>query len=101
MLLMMATYGLGAAEIVSLHLEDVDWKLAILRVRRPKTAVVIELPLLSAIAKALASYLQAERPSLAHSRQIFCRRKFHTVHSRVQLYVIASSGMRVKLGSRK
>jgi len=39
MLLMMATHGLGAAEILSLHLEDVDWELAILRVRRPKTAV--------------------------------------------------------------
>ncbi len=75
MLLMMATYGLGADEILSLHLEDVDWGSAILRVRRPKTAVMIELPLLSPIARALASYLRTERPSLAQSRRIFLSAK--------------------------
>jgi integrase len=71
MLLMMAIYGLGAAEVLSLHLEDVDWKSAILRVRRPKTGVRIELPLLPPIARAIASYLQVERPALAQTRRIF------------------------------
>jgi len=71
MLLMMATYGLGAAEILSLGLADVDWKAAILRICRPKTGVRIELPLLPAIAKALAAYLRAERPPLVPSRRIF------------------------------
>jgi len=75
MLLMMATYGLGAAEVLNLHLEDVDWKSAILRVCRPKTGVRIELPLLPPIARALASYLQAERPSLAQARRIFLSTK--------------------------
>src|SRR5258708_5275684 len=42
MLLMMATYGLGAAEVLNLRLEDVDWKSAVLRVRRPKTGVRTE-----------------------------------------------------------
>lgn len=71
LLLLMAIYGLGAAEVLGLHLEDVDWKSGILHVRRPKTKAQIELPLLPPVAKALAVYLQAERPSLAQSRRIF------------------------------
>ncbi len=71
LLLLMATYGLGAAEVLGLDLEDVDWKSGILHVRRPKTKANIELPLLPPVAKALAAYLQAERPSGAQSRRIF------------------------------
>jgi|SRR5579875_1325735 len=71
LLLLMATYGLGAAEVLGLDLEDVDWKSGILHVRRPKTKAQIELPLLPPVAKALAAYLQAERPSLVQSRRIF------------------------------
>lgn len=71
MLLMMATYGLGAAEVLGLRLEDVDWKSAVLRVRRPKTGTPIELPLLSPVARALAAYLGGGRPRPAEARQIF------------------------------
>jgi integrase/recombinase XerD len=71
MLLLMAAYGLGAAEVLSLRLEDVDWQAGILRVRRPKTAVPIELPLLPPVARALSAYLQAERPPAATIRRIF------------------------------
>jgi integrase/recombinase XerD len=73
MLLMMATYGLGAAEILGLRLDDVDWKSEILHVRRPKTGTAIDLPLLPPVAKAIARYLRAERPSHAEARQIFLR----------------------------
>jgi integrase/recombinase XerD len=73
MLLMMATYGLGAAEVLSLRLEDLDWRDAILRVRRPKTAVLIDLPLLPQVAKALAAYIKGERPRAAQVRHIFLR----------------------------
>lgn len=62
MLLLLATYGLGAAEILGLRLEDVDWRAGVLKARRPKTKVHIELPLLPPVAKALAAYLR-ERPS--------------------------------------
>ena len=55
MLLLLATYGLGAAEVLGLRLEDLDWQEGILRARRPKTNVHIELPLLPAVAKALTS----------------------------------------------
>jgi site-specific recombinase XerD len=71
MLLMMATYGLGAAEVLGLCLEDVDWNSNTLRVRRPKTGVAIELPLLAPTARALAAYLRAERPPQAQARRIF------------------------------
>lgn len=71
MLLMMALYGLGAAEILALRFEDVNWKTGIIDVRRPKTGVRIELPLLPPVAKALAAYLQKERPSAAQTRRMF------------------------------
>jgi len=61
-LLLMATYGLGAAEIVALRLDDIDWSAAALRVRRPKTGAIIALPLLPAVAKAIAAYLRHGRP---------------------------------------
>jgi integrase len=49
--LLLATYGLGAAEVLGIRLGDVDWQAAVLRVRRPKTNVSIELPLLPAVAQ--------------------------------------------------
>lgn len=75
MLLMMATYGFGAAEVLGLHLEDVDWKANILCVRRAKTGALIELPLLPPIAQALASYLRGERPTNRQVRRIFLSTK--------------------------
>lgn len=71
MLLMMALYGLGAAEILALRFEDVNWKTGIIDMRRPKTGVRIELPLLPPVAKALGAYLQKERPSAAQTRRLF------------------------------
>ena len=71
MLLMMALYGLGAAEILALRFEDVNWKTGIIDVRRPKTGVRIELPLLPPVAKALGAYLQKERPFAAQTRRLF------------------------------
>jgi len=62
MLLLLATYGFGAAEVLGLRLEDVEWQAGILRARRPKTKVSIELPLLPAVARALTAYLRWERP---------------------------------------
>ena len=39
-LMLLATYGLRAGEIVALRLEDIDWKKDILRVRHSKTGAV-------------------------------------------------------------
>jgi site-specific recombinase XerD len=69
--LLMATYGMGAAEIVTLRLDDIDWRAHRIRVRRPKTGVMTKLPLLDAVARALAAYLQRGRPAHAVARTVF------------------------------
>ena len=64
---------LGTAEILGLRLDDIDWNSEILHVRRPKTGAAIDLPLLPAVAKAIARYLRTERPPHVEARQIFLR----------------------------
>ena len=71
--LLLATYGLGAAEVLGIRLEDVDWRGGVLRVCRPKTKVSIELPLLPAVAQALTAYLRWERPPAKPVQHIFLR----------------------------
>jgi integrase len=75
LLLLMSLYGLGAGEVIRLRLEDIDWHAATLRVTRPKNGVVVELPLLPAVARALVSYLRHARPQHAATRYLFLRRK--------------------------
>jgi integrase/recombinase XerD len=74
MVLLLATYGLGAAEVLAIQLEDLDWHAGVLRVRRPKTNVPIELPLLPAVAKALTAYLRWERPPARSIHSLFLRK---------------------------
>jgi integrase len=69
--LMMATYGMGAAEVIGLQLQDLDWRSRRIRLRRPKTGVVTELPLLDPVARALAAYARDGRPSHALTRAVF------------------------------
>ena len=71
LLLMMSTYGLGSGEAIQLTLDDIDWKAGTLHVVRPKTGSDFILPLLPAIARALADYLQHGRPPHAQSRHLF------------------------------
>lgn len=71
LLLMMITYGFGAAEVVSLRLEWIDWRADALRLQRPKTGAPIELPLLPAVARALIAYLRKARPANIRAREIF------------------------------
>lgn len=71
LLLMMATYGLGAGEALGLRLEDIDWSGRTLHVRRRKTGVAIDLPLLPPVARALAAYLRHGRPAHATAREVF------------------------------
>lgn len=72
--LLLATYGLGAAEVLAIRLEDLDWRGGVLKIRRPKTRVPIELPLLPAVAKALAAYLRWERPPARATHALFLRK---------------------------
>ncbi len=73
MLLAMATYGLGAAEVLALRLGDIEWTAGVLHIRRPKTGACIDLPLLPAIASSLAEYLRLARPPRVSSREVFLR----------------------------
>ena len=71
MFLMMATYGMGAGEVLGLGLADFDWRSRTVRVRRPKTGTVTMLPLLAPVAHAVANYLRRGRPVHARDRAVF------------------------------
>lgn len=68
-------YGLSSAEITHLKLEDIDWAAGILHIRRRKNGSTVDLPLLPAVAKSIAGYLQHARPQSA-CRHVFIR---HTI----------------------
>lgn len=74
LLLTMAMYGLGAAEILGLQLEDIDWSAGLLRIRRRKTGKEMDLPLLPIVGRALVAYLRRGRPGHTLSRTVFVRR---------------------------
>jgi integrase/recombinase XerD len=71
LLLMMSTYGLGAGEAIRLQFDDIDWVASTIRATRPKTGVRFTLPLLPAVAQALATYLRDGRPRNTPTRHIF------------------------------
>jgi site-specific recombinase XerD len=71
-LLLLARYGLRAAEIVRLRLDDIDLRRDVLRVRHTKTATRSELPLLAEPGEALLRYVEKGRPPSTH-REIFIR----------------------------
>ena len=73
-ILLLATYGLGAAEVLALRLEDIDWRGSAIRTRRPKTKAQIELPLLPGVARALTDYLRWERPPAKGKAHLFLRK---------------------------
>jgi site-specific recombinase XerD len=71
-LTLLTTYGLRAAEVVHLRLEDIDWRRDVLRVRHSKTGTYSELPLLLEPGEAVLRYLQQARPPSTH-REVFLR----------------------------
>lgn len=75
MLLLMSTYGLGAGEVIGMQLHDIDWSAGTLQMSRPKTGVNFVLPLLPAVAKVLARYLQHGRPPQTPTRHVFVQMK--------------------------
>jgi integrase len=103
MLLLLATYGLGAAEVLALRLDDLDWRAGVLRARRPKTKVGIELPVLPVIAKALTAYLRWERPPADGIARVFLSRRMPyapitsgAIRHRIRLYA-ERAGVSVKV----
>jgi len=71
MLLMLASYGMGASEVARLRLDDIDWSARVMRITRPKTGVIIEVPLSSTVARALVAYLRHGRPRQTAGREVF------------------------------
>ena len=72
MLLLMASYGLGRAEVAGLSIDEIDWHRRTLHIVRQKNKLEILLPLSDAVAKAIALYLRHTRPP-SRSRRIFLR----------------------------
>jgi integrase/recombinase XerD len=72
-LLILARLGLRAGEVVSLELEDIDWRAAKLTVRS-KCDERREMPLRADVGKAIAAYLRRGRPRCS-SRRVFLRTK--------------------------
>jgi integrase/recombinase XerD len=72
MFLPVVTYGLRSCEVVSLKLDDIEWRSGQLRVPRSKVRSSLVLPLTPEVASALLAYLRDGRPALAH-REVFLR----------------------------
>lgn len=72
MLLLIATYGLRASEVVALTLDHIDWRRDELRVPRRKVDGVLLLPLTSDVGAALLDYIRRDRPA-DPSRVVFLR----------------------------
>lgn len=84
LLLMMSLYGLGSGEVRGLQFQDIDWGAGTVAVVRPKTGTAFTLPLLPAVAEAVAHYLRDGRPVDTPTRHLF-------VQMRMPLQPLASS----------
>jgi site-specific recombinase XerD len=71
-LMLLATYGIRAGEVLRLRLEDIDWRENQLRIRRSKTAIESNLPLVGPVGNAILGYLKHARPK-THFREVFLR----------------------------
>ena len=67
-----ARLGLRASEVVGLELDDIDWQVGTLRLRRCKSRRVDIMPMPKAVGSAIADYLCNERPT-CDSRRVFVR----------------------------
>jgi site-specific recombinase XerD len=74
-LLLLSTFGLRAAEVAGLELQDIDWSNGLIFIRTTKNHRPFQLPLLRRIGEALLDYLQDGRPSIG-TRSIFLQ---HTI----------------------
>ena len=72
MLLLMATYGLRSCEVVSLTLDDIQWRAGLIRIPQHKNANHLVLPLTDEVGSSLVDYLQKGRPALPY-REVFLR----------------------------
>jgi integrase/recombinase XerD len=72
MFVLIATYGLRASEVVSIDLEDIDWRQRKLRIHQRKTSSPLELPLTNEVLSALVKHLKRTPPPAPY-RRVFMR----------------------------
>jgi integrase/recombinase XerD len=72
MLLLIATYGLRASEVVAITLEDIHWREGSLRIHQRKTSSPLELPLTNEVCTAIVRHLKRNPPPTPY-RRIFLR----------------------------
>lgn len=73
-LLLLAVYGLRIGEVARLRLEDIEWRAQQLAVRGRKNRRDLLLPLVPAVARALARYMKEARPQGTPYREVFLSR---------------------------
>jgi len=71
MLLLLATYGMRAGQLCALRLEDIDWRMSLLRIPGTKGGRDVLLPLRSAAGEAIVDYLKRGRPVGWPFREVF------------------------------
>lgn len=72
MLFLIAAYGFRSCEVISLTLDDIDWRAGTIRIPQRKTAQELILPLTDVAGDVLVQYLKESRPKLPY-RQLFLR----------------------------
>jgi integrase/recombinase XerD len=72
MLRCLVDLGLRSSEVVSLRLDDIDWRAGTVRLAKPKSRRVDALPLPRETGRAISDYLVSERPQTS-SRAVFVR----------------------------
>jgi integrase/recombinase XerD len=72
MLLLIATYGLRASDVVAITLDDIRWRQGSLCIHQRKTSSPLELPLTHEVAAAIVKHLKRTPPPEPH-RRIFLR----------------------------
>lgn len=73
MLLLGARTGLRPVDIISLRLQDIDWRQGHLTVVQHKTGAVLRLPLLADVGEAVANYLLQDRRIGVNDEHVFLR----------------------------
>jgi integrase/recombinase XerD len=71
-LLLLATYGMRAGEVIRLRLDDLEWRAERIRIRQSKTHTESFLPLVGPVGEAILAYLEHGRPPAA-CREVFLR----------------------------
>jgi integrase/recombinase XerD len=72
MILLTATYGLRASEVVAVTLDDIRWRQGNLRIHQRKTSSPLELPLTNEVSAAIVKHLRCTPPPAPY-RRIFLR----------------------------